>query len=300
MARWFETKSEDNNLRKYSKRRLGDNSIRQFFRKFSITNWIIFVNVIVYLFILFLIPVFGLEKIVSVVGLEADKFFSGSYWTVFTSMFVHIEAWHILANMVSLFFIGNFVEKLIGRKRFFWLYILSGLFAGLLYVFLSYYFGASIIGAKLFGSPSIFAVGASGAIFSLLGILAFLTPYTKVYLIAGPVIALILQSVFSSIFPNSSILPILDTILTVYVFISIFSMFSFNSKMMKIALPLKMPFWLLPIIAIVPLVLIGLFVDLPIGNSAHFGGLIAGLCYGFYLRKKYKQKTDMMRRYFSN
>ena len=63
--------------------------------------------------------------------------------------------------------------------------------------------------------------------------------------------------------------------------------------------PLAMPFWILPIVAIVPLVVIGLFVNLPIGNTAHFGGLIAGIVYGKYLKNKYKNKTEIISKKFS-
>jgi len=75
-------------------------------------------------------------------------------------------------------------------------------------------------------------------------------------------------------------------------------MFSFNSSMRKIAVPIELQMWLLPIIAIVPLVTIGFFVNLPIGNSAHIGGLIVGLLYGFYLKQKYPNKTRMISRHF--
>jgi membrane associated rhomboid family serine protease len=39
--------------------------------------------------------------------------------------------------------------------------------------------------------------------------------------------------------------------------------------------------------------------DVPIGNTAHLGGLLLGLAYGFYLRKKYKNKTMYIRKKFS-
>jgi membrane associated rhomboid family serine protease len=71
--------------------------------------------------------------------------------------------------------------------------------------------------------------------------------------------------------------------------------------MSKFALPIEMPLWLLPIVAIVPLILIELIpgIDLPIGNMAHLGGFLFGAAYGLYLRIKYKKKTALIAEYFS-
>ncbi|WP_119067499.1 rhomboid family intramembrane serine protease [Rubrobacter indicoceani] len=79
----------------------------------------------------------------------------GEVWRIASSMFLHSGLVHILMNMVSLFFLGSFVEPLFGRARFLALYLLSGLSGGVAYL----YFGG-------FDTP---AVGASGAIFGLLG-----------------------------------------------------------------------------------------------------------------------------------
>ena len=38
---------------------------------------------------------------------------------------------------------------------------------------------------------------------------------------------------------------------------------------------------------------------LPFGNTAHLGGLLAGLGYALYLKKKYKKKTTLIRKYFT-
>lgn len=306
MDKWVEEKFDDRNVRKYTRKMLKSNRISNIYRRFSVTTWIIIINVIIFLATLIAIKIFGEETIFSLFAIQADSFFSGRVWTVLTSMFMHGGIEHLLANMFSLFFIGNFVERLIGRKRFFWFYILSGIFAGIFYVFLSFFFwnfgpmiGGKYLGELIVSNPKTYAVGASGAIFALLGLLAVLTPKNRVFLIAGPLIAIILQSILVSIFPDSGFVSFLNILVTVYVFVAVFSMLSFNPKRSRFALPLEMPFWLLPIVAIVPLIIIGIFVPLPIGNTAHLGGLVAGIFYAYMLKAKYKKKTEMINRYFS-
>ncbi|MEN9625746.1 MAG: hypothetical protein RL557_74 [archaeon] len=303
MVRWFEEKFEKDGMRKHTLKRIDGSSrvekIKDAYRFFSVTNWLIIVNIFVYLLLqVFLLSGISQEHLFYYVGLSASTFFSGAYWTLLTSMFAHQWLPHLFFNMISLFFVGNFLERIIGRKKFFWFYLASGIFAGLFYVTLSFYFGASPLGAKIVIDPSQYAVGASGAIFGIAGLLAILTPFMQVYLIAGPIIAIILQAVITSAFPDISALSLVNLIVTIYIFVSIFAMFSFNETIRKIAIPMAMPFWLLPIVAIVPLMIAGLFVDLPIGNTAHLGGLIAGVVYGLYLQKKYKKKTEMLRKMF--
>jgi len=252
------------------------------------------------------VAVFILASILSIfiknsldfLALKPADFIHGiNVWTIVTSMFMHAGVMHLFFNMFSLWFVGRFAETIIGRKRLLYFYLISGLFAGIVFALLSGLFGNAGIGERIFGNPDIAGVGASGAIFGLIGLIAVLTPRNKVYLIAGPLIAIVLQATAESVFPNSTVLTLLSLIVTIYIFISIFSLFSFNQRRMKIALPLEMPFWLLPIIAIVPLVVVGLFVPLPIGNTAHLGGLIAGIVYGLYLRKKYQKKIKLLNNY---
>ena len=77
-------------------------------------------------------------------------------WRMLTTMFVHSQNsfLHILLNMVSLYLFGPIVERLLGRLRYLALYLLSG-------------FGGSV--AVLLIAPDTPVVGASGAIFGLLG-----------------------------------------------------------------------------------------------------------------------------------
>jgi len=75
-------------------------------------------------------------------------------WRMLTSTFMHASIWHILFNMYSLFIFGPIIEHLVGRIRFLALYLLAGL-------------GGSV--AVLLIAPTQTVIGASGAIFGLLG-----------------------------------------------------------------------------------------------------------------------------------
>jgi len=299
MGKWFEDKFEKKHLRKYTNKRLKPNFFTGISRKLSITNWLILFNILVFVVSVILFAFLDEEELILNLAIQPNAFFSGTVWTLLTSMFMHGGAGHLLFNMISLFFIGNFVERIIGRNKLLKFYLISGIFAGLFYVTLSYFFGTTELGVKLFTSPDSFAVGASGAIFALLGLLAILTPKNRVFLIVGPLVAIIIQALLSYMFPGAPLLPLLDILVTVYFVVSIFSIFSFNSNLRRISLPLEMPFWVLPFVAIVPLVIIGLFFPLPIGNTAHLGGLLAGFIYGLYLKNKYPNKTKQLAVTFS-
>jgi membrane associated rhomboid family serine protease len=80
----------------------------------------------------------------------------GEWWRVITAAFLHYGPFHLAINMYSLFFAGTLLEQVIGRWRFALLYLGSGV--------------AGSAGAILL-SPSKVTVGASGAIFGILGAL---------------------------------------------------------------------------------------------------------------------------------
>ncbi|MBR9704833.1 rhomboid family intramembrane serine protease [Candidatus Pacearchaeota archaeon] len=306
MTEWFNDKFERERLTKYTKRNLRKKNVfAGFFKKLSITNLLIIINVVIFIIISLISMILGEEIVRSFVAIQGNNFFNGYIWTPLTSMFMHANLVHLFVNMFSLFFLGNFVEKIIGRKRYLIFYLISGIFAGIFFAILAYGFGgvcivnlfSGCLGEKLFSNPLTFAVGASGAIFALAGLLALLTPKNKVYLIVGPLIAIILMTILSGLLGDNPGLGALSLLINIYIIFSIFALFS--PRLRRYAIPLEMPFWVLPVIAIVPLVIIGLFIDLPIGNTAHLGGLIVGLIYAMYLKKKYKKKTEMISRMFS-
>jgi len=267
---------------------------RSIFTGINITTKIIFINVVI--FILAWIFSLYIPNFLDYTALQPSLVLQGkNLWTLITSMFMHAGIAHLFFNMFSLYFIGSFVESIVGRKRFVVFYLISGIIGGIFFVILAGFLGTGA-GASIFGSPDIQGVGASGAIFGLLGLLAVLTPKNRVYLIVGPLIAIIIQAILENF--NASLSSVLGFIVNIYFIISIIAIFSFSSRIRRIALPLEMPFWILPVIAIVPLVIIGLFVPLPIGNTAHFGGLVAGLIYGLYLRRKYPKKIAFLNKVF--
>lgn len=260
-------------------------------RNFSLTTTIIIANVIIF-FIASIISIFY-KDLINFIAINPSSVLSGEkIWTYLTSIFMHGSFFHLFVNMLSLFFLGSLTEQIIGRKRFFWFYLIAGIIGSVFFVIFAYLGQFITRGDFLFGSVTDSAVGASGAIFGVLGILATLIPRKKVYLIVGPLIVIVLQVLTSNILPSAS--NIINIIGGILVFLMIFSMFSPNDSLRKIAVPLSLPFWLAPIIAIVPLLVIGFFIKLPIGNTAHLGGLFVGLTYGLYLRKKYRQKVKLL------
>jgi membrane associated rhomboid family serine protease len=91
-------------------------------------------------------------------------------WTLITYMFLHASILHIFFNMLMLFFFGPILERQIGSFRFLGLYLGSGILAGLVQVL---FFGGNVL-------------GASAAIFGVMGALAMLMPDLRIYLYFVP------------------------------------------------------------------------------------------------------------------
>jgi membrane associated rhomboid family serine protease len=96
----------------------------------------------------------GTDTIVRDGALSRATVGDGDVWRLVTSGFIHAGPTHLLFNMLSLWVLGTLLEPVVGRARFALIY-----FAALL---------AGSLGA-LIAQPAGFTVGASGAIFGLLG-----------------------------------------------------------------------------------------------------------------------------------
>ncbi|MEM4181626.1 MAG: rhomboid family intramembrane serine protease [Candidatus Pacearchaeota archaeon] len=147
----------------------------------SLTAKIIITNVVFFLLFYILVLFFGYNFMIDNIAIKAENILAGrKIWTFFSHFWMHGGVTHLFVNMFSLASIGILVEKIIGKKRYFWFYIISGIFAALFFVLLAGFFGNNKIGEAIFGSPSTYAVGASGAIFALAGLLTILIPRMKV------------------------------------------------------------------------------------------------------------------------
>ncbi|MDR5705575.1 rhomboid family intramembrane serine protease [Agromyces aerolatus] len=120
--------------------------------------------VVTYTLIGITLAVFVLQLIPGL-GVTERLFYAGAYsipgylepWRMLTTVFVHSTSlpFHVLLNMYTLWIFGQLLEGLLGRWRFLALYLIAG-------------FGGSV-GVLWLADPNVPVVGASGAIFGLMG-----------------------------------------------------------------------------------------------------------------------------------
>jgi membrane associated rhomboid family serine protease len=114
----------------------------------------------------------------------------GQYWRLITAAFLHYGPFHLLMNMLALWWFGSLLERRIGSGKFLLLYLVSGL--------------AGSAGA-LIASPLDPTVGASGAIFGILGA-GLVMERQRDYVFGGSALGIIvINLVLTFSIPNISI-----------------------------------------------------------------------------------------------
>lgn len=134
-----------------------------------ITYTLMAINIIIYALGVLFYPnaLFGTnEPSILYFGNLKAAILDGQYYRLFTSMFMHANIYHIAFNMYALFILGKQAESFFGRGKFITIYLLSGLSSSLLSVLLN----------------NGYSVGASGAIFGILGALLYFGYNYRVYL----------------------------------------------------------------------------------------------------------------------
>jgi membrane associated rhomboid family serine protease len=107
---------------------------------------------------------------------------NGDWWRLITSAFLHANLIHIAFNMYFLWFVGSAVETALGRGRFLAVYLISGL--------------AGSAGALVF-NPASPTVGASGALFGILGA-AVVLERQRDYVLGGSALGLVVINLILS------------------------------------------------------------------------------------------------------
>ncbi|MDP4143760.1 MAG: rhomboid family intramembrane serine protease [Bacillota bacterium] len=133
------------------------NRINKRTRKPVITYGIIVINIIMFMIEAYLSgnPLDIDINILSFLGAKNNVLISqGQYFRLITAMFLHGGLVHIALNMYSLYSVGPLVEEVYGRNKYIIIYLLTGIAASL---------------SSFIFSPNTISVGASGAIFGLLG-----------------------------------------------------------------------------------------------------------------------------------
>ena len=133
-----------------------------------ITYLLILINVIV--FAITYIYGSGIEPnvLVKFGGLISTSNYSFNLSRIFTSMFLHVSIVHLILNMYSLYVLGSQLESFYGKFKFLIIYLVSGIAGNLLTLPLL--------------QSNVVSVGASGAIFGLMGSLLYFGYHYRVYL----------------------------------------------------------------------------------------------------------------------
>jgi membrane associated rhomboid family serine protease len=128
---------------------------------------------------------------------------NGDWWRLFTATFLHASLIHVALNMFVLWVIGTVVEQALGSLRFILVYLVSGLAgsAGALLIPITHSGGTITMQYNAF----VATVGASGAIFGIMGSLLVLE-YLQTGSLAGQAMAMIVVNlVIGFAVPNISI-----------------------------------------------------------------------------------------------
>ena len=150
--------------------------------QFMVSQSLVFINFSIFAswwIIYLLYPEYGVEAIIDL-GFKSQYIAEPQFRlvSIITAMFMHGGSMHILMNMLVLILLGVPFEERIGSRSFILIYFISG-----------------ILGSLITGSVSVFNgeglntlnIGASGAVFGIMGGFALLYPRDEIPMLLGPI-----------------------------------------------------------------------------------------------------------------
>jgi len=137
--------------------------------------------------LLYLLTLLSGDRLVVDYGMFGAAVAAGEWWRLLTAPFLHAGLWHVGINMLALWILGGLLEPLLGRWRFVSVYLVSAL--------------AGAVTSYAFSTPLVISVGASGAVFGLLGAtLAALRRLNRD--VTGVLVLLAINGVLGFVLPN--------------------------------------------------------------------------------------------------
>ena len=154
--------------------------VRSFQRPPQVVKWLLIINIVVFcLQVLIDSPKPDGFHLSDIFGVTV-----GAWWQVWrfvTFQFLHGGLWHIVLNMLGVYFLGSALEQRWGQKRFLGYYLSCGAAAGLSYVII----GAAVGPDHL--PPDVPLIGASGGVYALILACAVFLPHFMLIFLFFPV-----------------------------------------------------------------------------------------------------------------
>ncbi len=137
----------------------------------KLTHVLIILFVLVFLLEIYLSSTGYLQSAFDDYGFSLKAIEEGKYWTFITSIFLHGNVEHLVINLIAFFFFGIILEEALGWKKFLLIFFISAVIGNL-----------AVLGASYFGiiRADVPTVGASGAIFGILGAAMLIKPFELV------------------------------------------------------------------------------------------------------------------------
>ncbi len=144
-------------------------------KKPKLTYFLIYAALAVYLAEVFVNFSYGesaVQQMFEQFGFSMQGLLQGRWWVFFTSVFLHASPEHLIVNILALYFFGKVVENELGNKKFFLIFFGSAVLGDM-----------AILSVNLLGlsSPVIPTIGASAAIFGLLGTAMLVKPLEMIF-----------------------------------------------------------------------------------------------------------------------
>ncbi len=138
-------------------------NFRTFLHLYPVVSILVGIHILFWL--LFQLPIPQLQILLGLLDGYNAALANGEYWRLITPIFLHIGFGHLFFNSISLILFAPALEKMLGRTKFLFIYIGSGVIAN--------------IATYLIEPLQYSHIGASGAIFGLFGVYLFIVYFRK-------------------------------------------------------------------------------------------------------------------------